>query len=473
MAELALPTVTSECPVCGRRSFTQDRFCARCGRLVRSLDGPTRTLGGPESLQGSTSLQEPGSSSLGPVSAAGFAPLEEPESLYELRISREGAGSMSGDETRDMLQILPGGRFAERFLVKERLGGGAMGLVFKVEDRRTGSPYALKVLRPEFSMDRAARARFEREIRILAKLCHPSIPRVVEWGCHQDLMFFVSRLVTGENLAEVLLQRGKLAISESVSLVVSVAEALHSAHQARVIHRDLKPGNIMVSKGGEIFLIDFGIAKSVRADWTKLTKTGHFVGTPQYMAPEQLRGLPIDERSDIYSLGVVFFALLTGQLPHCGRTPLKIAIEVMNKEPRAPRSLRPAIPSYLERIVLRCLAKDPKDRYQSLADLMAHLRYGDIHERRLAASGPARMPANGDRVVTTLDARRGRCLRIESSHERLDWTSTMALLYDNAFYRLAARHRMPLDRGWEYRFEAWPEGHDIRRVVDYEEEARI
>lgn len=417
-------SLPAACVACDRRLRRDDRFCPGCGRPVRRPRETSETL------------------------AIDFKPKSEQE----------------------LPALHPGGLFAERFVVKQQLGGGAMGLVFLVEERRQGKSYALKVLKPEFSMDRAAQTRFGREIRILARLRHPAIPQVIEWGTHKGLMYFVSQLVDGSNLAEILGQRRRLAISEAVGLVTSVAEALRCAHQAGVIHRDLKPGNIMLSESGDIFLIDFGVAKTVRTDWTKLTKTGHFVGTPQYMAPEHFSGRPVDERGDIYSLGVVLFALLTGRLPYEGKTPMSIAINVMNREPASLRKLRPSVPPWLERFVARCMEKDPSVRYWTLSELLEDLRRG--------AGQPTKSPqirvrrfANGDRVSEVDGDPDGPKLIIDSLHEKTEWTRSTALLYQGNFYRLRkASPKGNMKKSWVYELVSWPADQDMGRVIDYEAE---
>ena len=363
----------------------------------------------------------------------------------------------------------PGDLFAERFVIQEELGSGGMGVVFLVEDQATQARLALKILRPELLLDHGARSRFEREIRILARIRHPSIPKVIEWGIHESSMFFVTEFLEGENLEVFLKRRGTLPVAEAVPLLTAVAEALGSAHQVGVIHRDIKPGNIMLSPSGSVHLIDFGVARTASAEMTRLTATGLFIGTPNYMAPEQLDSRRADERSDIYSLGVVLFELLTGKLPFGGDTPMAIASKHLHENPPSPRLVEPSIPFWLERIVLRCLEKDPTARFWTVNELLTELRKSHAKARIRRRTLP-----NGDVVVEDPGRRNGWELMITSDHEKIGWGPSMALYYKDSFYR--NRSITPPsgeDPCWGYAFDLWPEGEVMRRVVDYEAEATI
>lgn len=365
--------------------------------------------------------------------------------------------------------LQPGDSFADRFLVEKELGAGGMGVVYQIQEKSSELRLALKVLKPEFSRDPDASNRFEREIRILSRLRHPSIPRIVEWGLHQDSLFFISELIEGEDLGQVLGRGGKLPLRSALPILTAMVEALASAHQAGIVHRDIKPANVMISTAGRVYLIDFGVARSTSAEVTRLTETGLFIGTPQYMSPEQLDSHRADERSDIYSLGVVFFEVLTGNLPFSGESPIAIATKHLKERPPSPRALTPAIPFWMELVILRCLEKDPALRYWTVTDLLADLRKNHSGQVVKRSSLP-----NGDSVVEDPNSSKGWALMIITSIERPAWTADISLHFRDAFYRYLSHAPPAGDRkGWEYRFERWPESQMMRRILDYETEAQL
>lgn len=413
------------CQGCGAELRLRDRFCSSCGRRVER-----QALTGPPSSQAAT--------------------------LPALR---------------PLAAVRPGELFAGRFQVREEIGSGGMGVVYRVEEKDTGRTLALKVLRPEFSRDVAAETRFSREIGILAKIRHPSIPRIFEWGSHDDCLFFVTELIAGRDLDDLLRERGRLPADEAVPLLCAVAEALGSAHQAGVVHRDLKPKNVMVSEAGgpdpgRVYLIDFGVARNVSTELTMLTETGVFVGTPQYMSPEQLDSHRTDERSDIYSFGVMMFQLLTGRLPFDGETPLAVVAKHLQEKPPSPRSICPSISFLLESIILRCLEKNPSNRFWTVNELLAKLRQ---HGRKELMR--RRVLANGDIVVEDPERRHGWALSISTPKEKTAWDAGMTLYYRDAFYGLVEVGAPDEEnREWQYCFEPWPDSEIMRRVVDYEAE---
>lgn len=363
----------------------------------------------------------------------------------------------------------PGDTFADRFLVERQIGGGGMGVVYQIQEKSSELRLALKVLKPALSRDPDASSRFEREIRILSRLRHPSIPRIVEWGHHQDSLFFISELIEGEDLRQRVERSGKLPLRTAMPILTAMVEALASAHQAGIVHRDLKPANVMISKTGQVYLIDFGVARSIAADLTRLTETGLFVGTPQYMSPEQLDSHRADERSDIYSLGVVFFEVLTGSLPFAGESPIAIATKHLKERPPSPRAVTPTLPFWMERIILRCLEKDPALRYWTVTDLLADLRKNHSGQVVKRTALP-----NGDIVFEDPSGSKGWALRINTSIERPAWTVEVSLHFRDAFYRYLDHSPPAGDRKtWEYRFERWPESQMMRRILDYETEAQL
>jgi eukaryotic-like serine/threonine-protein kinase len=288
---------------------------------------------------------------------------------------------MSRTET---MRFERGTLLARRYELGHPLGTGGMAEVYQATDRRLGRAVAVKVIRPELAADERAVARFRREARAAGGLSHPGIVAVHDVGIHGGSPFMVMELVRGRTLARVLLEEGRMTPDRAVSVGRDVADALSAAHAAGVIHRDVKPGNVMVTAEGTVKVLDFGIARV--AQWTPLTETRTMHGTAEYMSPEQIRGDPVDERSDVYSLGVVLFELVAGRPPFGGDSPLAIAFRHMEEPPPALRAVRPDAPAALEAILERCLAKEPGHRYRSAADLRTDL------DRVRAGESPATLP---------------------------------------------------------------------------------
>jgi serine/threonine-protein kinase len=208
-----------------------------------------------------------------------------------------------------------------------------MGRVYRARDLVGDADRALKVLRPELQDEPGRGDRFKREFGILSRLHHEAVPRVLAFGEAGAELYFVSELVEGEDLKRLLERRGVSPPGEAAVLAATVADALQAAHALGIVHRDVKPGNIMISPGGGVHLLDFGLARGVGVDMTALTRTGTILGTPAYMSPEQFDAFGVDERSDIYSLGVVLFELLTGRLPFKGSSLVSVALKHKTEPP--------------------------------------------------------------------------------------------------------------------------------------------
>jgi hypothetical protein len=264
---------------------------------------------------------------------------------------------------------------AGRYALQALLGSGGMGEVWRGVDEQLDRPVAVKVLREPFA-DPELVGRFRREARIAARLQHPGITVVHDVGSDDGRLFIVMELLHGRDLAAMLAEApAGLPIDAAVSLSIQAAEALQAAHAGHVIHRDLKPGNLFILNGGQLKICDFGIARAIDAT-THLTAPGHVIGTPAYMSPEQCRGQQVDERSDLYSLGCVLYALLTGQPPFAEGQPLAIMLQHINEAPTTPRTIRPEIPQGLDHLVLELLAKNPARRPADAGHVITALQAG-------------------------------------------------------------------------------------------------
>jgi serine/threonine-protein kinase len=262
-----------------------------------------------------------------------------------------------------------------RYELHRRLARGGMADVFLARDQLLDRPVAVKVLFAEFATDPSFVARFRREAQAAANLTHPNIVSVYDWGEEGGTYFIVMEYVEGRSLAEILRAEGRLHPQRAADIAADIATALGFAHRNGVVHRDVKPGNVLISPTGQVKVADFGIARAVGSDAEdNLTQAGSVMGTATYFSPEQAQGLPLDPRSDLYALGVVLYEMVTGRPPFSGDSPVAIAYKHVQEQPVPPRQIDPEVPAALEAIILRLLAKNPADRYASAEDLRADLR---------------------------------------------------------------------------------------------------
>ena len=259
---------------------------------------------------------------------------------------------------------------ADRYELGPVLGEGGMARVHRGLDRQLRRHVALKVLAPPFDRDRSFVERFRREARAAAGLSHPNIVAVFDSGSDDGTHFIVTELVEGETLADRLKRDGRIPPAEAVAVAVDVARALAAAHERGLIHRDIKPGNVMVLPDGRVKVVDFGIARAAGSD--TLTGTGVVLGSTAYLSPEQAGGQPVDERADLYALGCVLYEMLTGHAPFRADTPIATMYRHVNEDAPPPSTISP-VPPELETVVMRCLEKDPKRRFASAAELEAAL----------------------------------------------------------------------------------------------------
>jgi tetratricopeptide (TPR) repeat protein len=268
-------------------------------------------------------------------------------------------------------ELTRGTVFAGRFELIEELGAGGMGQVYRAFDKEVGEEIALKVLHPEIALDKKTVERFRNEIKLARRITHKNVCRMHD--LHQDgkQLFITMEYVSGQNLKVVIKQAGALSTGKAISIAKQVSEGLAEAHDLGVIHRDLKPQNIMVDKEGNAKIMDFGIARSLRT--SGITAEGIIIGTPEYMAPEQVEGHDADQRTDIYALGAILFEMVTGWVPFKSDSTLSVAYKQKNEIPLSPRKLNSQIPEPFNQLILRCLEKEKEDRYQTADELLADL----------------------------------------------------------------------------------------------------
>ena len=259
----------------------------------------------------------------------------------------------------------------ERYRVEARIGQGGMAEVFRGFDPSLDRTVAIKILLPPYDRDAGFVSRFRREAQAAARLNHPNIVGVYDAGADGDTQYIVMEYIEGRTLASFLAGGGKPTPIQAVELTGKVAIALQAAHAQGIVHRDIKPANIMVTRAGAVKVMDFGIAR-LQTDATA-PQTSSVIGTPAYFSPEQAQGQAVDARSDIYSLGCVLYELLAHRQPFTGDTPVAVAYKQVNEMPPPPSQLNPDVPPRLDAVVMKCLAKNPANRYQSAADLIADL----------------------------------------------------------------------------------------------------
>src|SRR5947209_1666996 len=287
-----------------------------------------------------------------------------------------------------------------RYELGEVLGYGGMAEVHLGRDVRLGRDVAVKLLRPDLARDPSFQGRFRREAQSAASLNHPSIVAVYDTG--EDTQggtstpYIVMEYVEGRTLREVLEAEGRLLPQRALEITANVCAALDQAHRAGIVHRDVKPGNVMLTPAGEVKVMDFGIARAMTGSTSTMTQTAAVIGTAHYLSPEQARGEHVDARSDIYSTGCMLYELVTGAPPFSGDTPVAVAYQHVREEPIPPSRVEPEVPAAIDAIVLKAMAKNPANRYQTAAQMRADL------ERALAGQPVEAAPVLAEDSTTVL-----------------------------------------------------------------------
>ena len=306
-----------KCARCGADNSGSQRFCGECGtKLTQPRESPT----------------------------AQTAEIQTPDS--ELRT---------------------GTTFAGRYQVIEELGKGGMGRVYKVLDTRINEKIALKLIRRDLCPDKETVERFSNELKFARKIRHKNVCQMFDLGESEGTHYITMEYVSGEDLKAMIRMSGQLGIATAIAVARQVAEGLEEAHKLGIVHRDLKPQNIMIDREGKARIMDFGIARSLKGQG--ITRAGTIIGTPEYMSPEQVEGRDVDQRSDIYSLGVILYEMLTGRVPFDGDSPFTVGMKIRSEIPRDPKEFNRQIPPDLSRLVLKCIEKDRQARYQDAREV--------------------------------------------------------------------------------------------------------
>jgi eukaryotic-like serine/threonine-protein kinase len=334
------------CPACQSPNPDRAPSCSHCSRSFSEADG-TLKLAADDVREMPT--------------------MASPTSLEQWVKSRTGEVAVSS--------VLPEGlQIAGRYRVRKLLGIGGMGAVYRVRDDELERDVALKLIRSDIGENPEALERFRREIQLSSKVTHKNVLRVYDLGASEGIRYLTMQFVEGEDLSTTLKRTGRLPTSRLIHIFRQILEGLFAAHEQGVIHRDLKPQNIMLDASDNVFVTDFGLAKSL--EQSGMTQTGVIVGTPYYMSPEQVKGTPIDHRSDIYSVGVILYQMSTGQLPFTGSSPYEVMAQRLHAVPPAAGRLNPDLPAHLGKILERCMVVDPAARYQTVSDVLKDLDSG-------------------------------------------------------------------------------------------------
>jgi serine/threonine-protein kinase len=350
------------CPSCHAEIDATASWCPRCGV---GLGGAISARGGAGSAQGpgaadpeATVMTPPPSRPSAPAAVGTPAPVPS------------GAGPVSPGDAGPPPALQPGSDLGTRYHIESVLGEGGMGTVFRARDRELDRTVAIKIIRPAFLAQPGVLQRFKQELLLGSKVSHRHILRIHDLGDVGGQKFISMAYVEGQDLHEILQRQGRLTIARALRFARQIAEALDAAHREGVVHRDLKPHNIMVDRGDEVRVSDFGLAKSLESAAGGMTRTGELLGTPRYMAPEQVEGGAIDHRADIYALGLILYEMVTGDLPFHGESAIQELLARVRLEAPDPRALNAEVPGPLAEIIARCLARVPADRYQSAGEVL-------------------------------------------------------------------------------------------------------
>lgn len=311
--------------------------------------------------------------------------------------------SQNGSFGRGM--FTPGSLFAGRYRINRMLGAGGMGAVYEAFDQELGLAIALKVIRTEVVADpdaaRDYERRFKQELLLARQVSHPNVVRIHDMGDASGIKYITMSYVEGSDLASILKQ-GALPVERARKFAVQFLSGLAAAHDVGIAHRDLKPQNILIDSRDHLCISDFGLAKSLEATMAGLTRTGEFLGTPRYISPEQVEGKPADHRGDLYAVGLILYEMVTGGAAFSGPSAMEMMLQRVQQRPKSARSKNPEVPEYFDRIIMRCLEKDPALRYQTAHEVLA-----DLQSERSTAGASAISPSRTISWTLPVPSRRG------------------------------------------------------------------
>lgn len=405
-----------KCPACGVQNSPLSQHCTNCGKALprpeddRTLENVDRTGQPlPESPKGPTS-QGPGAGSANKPSLGGGGTRPQREDSKDAQVisktpsgvvgndifSKEDteAGTIFGGEEHPAAPtpatssyqsrmgasglymaggLEPGMAFGPRFRIEQLLGEGGMGKVYKAYDQELGRTVALKILQPELTKDPKVVLRFKQELLLASKISHRNILRIHDLSEFDGVKFITMAFIEGRDLNQILKEGGPLTIDRAMKLGRQMCEALDAAHMEGVVHRDFKPHNVLVGKNDHVYVSDFGLATSFESAKLGMTRTGAFVGTPRYMSPEQVEGKDVDSRSDLYSLGLVLYEMVSGDAPFSGDSTWQIMYQRVKELPKNIKEANPNVPDDVAQIIMHCLERDPGARYQSAKEIVADI----------------------------------------------------------------------------------------------------
>jgi serine/threonine protein kinase/Flp pilus assembly protein TadD len=294
-------------------------------------------------------------------------------------------------------ELSRGSLFANRYEIIEELGTGGMGKVYRVEDTKAKEEIALKLIKPEIAADKKTIDRFRNELTTARKIRHKNICGMYDLGEDKGSYYITMEYVTGEDLKSLIRRVKQIPVGTAISITEQICEGLSEAHKLGVVHRDLKPSNIMIDKDGNARIMDFGIARSLKGKG--ITGAGVMIGTPEYMSPEQVEGKDVDHRSDLYSLGVILYEMVTGRVPFEGDTPFTVGVKHKSEIPQNPKEINSQIPDTLNNVIFKCLEKEKEKRYQSIGELRSELENIEKGIPKTERIGPVRKPLTSREIT--------------------------------------------------------------------------
>ncbi|HXK03307.1 MAG TPA: tetratricopeptide repeat protein [Verrucomicrobiae bacterium] len=396
------------CISCGASNPDSVRFCGQCGRNLAAASQTDATI----AIDSSGSAVAPAPA---PRAWAETGVLSPPP-IGSQSIA-QGVGPLGPGASLTGLQ--PGTPFG-RYRIEALLGEGGMGAVYRAHDAELGRTVALKLVRPEFATRPETMKRFKQELLLASKVSHKNILRIHDLGDLDGVKFITMALVEGSDLAALIERSGRLPVDRGVRFAKQLCAALEAAHAEGVVHRDLKPQNILIDSTDTAYVSDFGLAKSLEPEATVMTRTGQILGTPHYMSPEQVEAADVDHRSDLYSLGIIMYEMFTGKMPFPGESMMQLLYQRVNTPPTDPRQSRPDLPEYLANIILKCLERDSAKRYQNAREVLADL------EAERSPAGVGLASASGARPAPAREAKQTISIQIPKPTRSTLWKAGVA-----------------------------------------------